>query len=684
MRFISTTITALIIGILLQILTIYLYLSYGFSYTVVGIWLFSLLFVGFYFFRQPDEQHDVSRFTRRDWYTVLILAVVISVLYFSVGTEHPAQMVGDENSITIKTLTLSKPGIDLFKPTYYFNLPAPFFAISGYLASLFTYIDIFSIRLVSTFFGVLTCIISFFFFRRVFPDTFKATLATLLLATQHTLFALSHHAMLVNSAIFIYITSVFLLFTGLQRRSPFYSFLGGIVAGFGWYVYSPAKIIIFVWLTTLAILALLHRFKIYLSPLNLKLNLKRIIVPTIVGFLLSVCPFILGATILWVNDDNDGWWYQKSQFTLNFNAHTDTNYYPEYNGSVLRDIILPNTINALTVFNKPLKDEGWIYNLREKHGFVDSLTGIFLWIGVLATILLIRRERMETAAVLAHFLILLFVFMFLVNRAPNFTRMLIMLPFVIPLVVIGISRLSTWIISRFSFLSSRATVIDRGVLIVAVASVIWLNASIFAYYVSLEDKNQEPIAKTLRYIHHESKTKPERLYFFDKQKSVHYIDRWGPKDWQRVWINLSIRFNRPPESLTIEKYVDYEWEKDFHIFGEHREPVGNTVILLHNQIQQSSRYFYLVQDTQTTVRPESWHSNDWEIWLNLFTVFKQSFGAITPEQILSREYKTPATLFIPDSIWSTERDRIIEAGIGADARHLSSRKTMMVVLIEED
>ena len=93
---------------------------------------------------------------------------------------------------------------------------------------------------------------------------------------------------------------------------------------------------------------------------------------------------------------------------------------------------------GLGTFNSKVVDHSWIYP-NYGHGFVDPLTGIVLWARRGD-----RRARRSSAgdartrarcSCSVGFLVLWLSFAFLVNKAPNYTRLLVTLPFVAYLVV---------------------------------------------------------------------------------------------------------------------------------------------------------------------------------------------------------------------------------------------------------
>jgi len=105
--------------------------------------------------------------------------------------------------------------------------------------------------------------------------------------------------------------------------------------------------------------------------------------------------------------------------------------------------IRQNIVNGLTAFNSDHIDEAFIYPNRG-HGIVDPLTRALLWLGA-ATVLVraIRRKGEPWNLVpLVAFLVLWLAFSFLVGQAPDYPRMLIVLPFVAYLVTEGIRLLA--------------------------------------------------------------------------------------------------------------------------------------------------------------------------------------------------------------------------------------------------
>ena len=105
--------------------------------------------------------------------------------------------------------------------------------------------------------------------------------------------------------------------------------------------------------------------------------------------------------------------------------------------------IITNIVYGLTTFNSFVRDHSNIYENRNS-GFLDPLTGIFLWVGISVLLFNFFKKNKEehSLLILGGFLFYLFVFSFVVNKSPNYTRLLVTLPFVCYLAVVGLDYIS--------------------------------------------------------------------------------------------------------------------------------------------------------------------------------------------------------------------------------------------------
>jgi hypothetical protein len=170
---------------------------------------------------------------------------------------------------------------------------------------------------------------------------------------------------------------------------------------------------------------------------------------------------------------------------------------------------------GLTAFNNKIVDHGFIYD-NPGHGFVDPLTGILLWVGVgVVGIGLIRRSA-DDGALLAvtAFLILWLVFAFVVNKAPNYTRLMVTLPFV----GYFVAQAVRFAAGRWRSIRHAPAILATGTLAVIV---VW-NLAIAKDFIDLGKRQGEPIGSTGRYLAAHKKTPGQMFYIATSDASPYY------------------------------------------------------------------------------------------------------------------------------------------------------------------
>ena len=174
---------------------------------------------------------------------------------------------------------------------------------------------------------------------------------------------------------------------------------------------------------------------------------------------------------------------------------------------------------GLGTFNNDVVDHAWIYP-NYGHGFVDPLTGILLWVGVgVVGIALIRRRRQDEGALLmlGGFLVLWLSFAFLVNKAPNYTRLLVTLPFVAFLVTEAVR----WLAGRWRSMPRVPAVIVAGFLS---AIVVW-NLAIAWDFIQDGRREGDPIGSTGRYVDAREDDPGQIFYMATSAAQPYYV--WG-------------------------------------------------------------------------------------------------------------------------------------------------------------
>jgi len=93
--------------------------------------------------------------------------------------------------------------------------------------------------------------------------------AAVMVGVNHSLWMLSRIALWDNSALLFELIALAFLIQGLRTRSPLIAFIGGVAAGFGFYLYLPARVTVILWVLMLACLGLISRRKIEVRRLLL-------------------------------------------------------------------------------------------------------------------------------------------------------------------------------------------------------------------------------------------------------------------------------------------------------------------------------------------------------------------------------------------------------------------------------
>jgi hypothetical protein len=166
---------------------------------------------------------------------------------------------------------------------------------------------------------------------------------------------------------------------------------------------------------------------------------------------------------------------------------------------------------GLSTFNNKVEDHAWIYENRG-HGFVDPLTGVLLWLGAGVVGIGLARRRRDHGALLmlGGFLFLWLSCALLINKAPNYTRLLVTLPFVAYLVTEGVR----WLAGRWSNVRYAPEAIVGAVMAVLV---VW-NLAIAWDFIDKGRKAGEPIGSTGRYVDSQSDV-PGQQFFISTQDS---------------------------------------------------------------------------------------------------------------------------------------------------------------------
>ena len=439
-------------------------------------------------------------------------------------------------------------GVSPFGLSHYFGFPNLSFLVFGKLSQFLGGITLNNFRLVHGFFGLLIVLLSYLFFRQSLSP-FYGLAGAAILASNHALLGISRMAMRDNSGLLLELAALTLLLYGLRRKSRFLSFLGGALAGLTFYVYYPARITIFLWGLSLLILLFMKKIS-WRSALNIgAVNL--------LGFIIAASP-ILVATTKSPGVLN----YQREQFLI----------FPEgqklekewTNIQTTEGAVRKNIVNGLTAFNSKIHDQGYIYP-NYGHGFLDPLTGILIWIGL---IIILRRREKTGAHILAvvGFLTIWLVLSLLVTKAPHYTRLLTVLPFVSYLALFAIKTVFEYLwglVSKF-FSGALLNFVKNSSVIVIVIVIVISNLTIFGDFAKQGLAEGNDVGSTARYVE-ARKNIPNYKFYLVASKEYPYYS-WGEAYQWKDWLGFFASESQKVEVLEPENFLNSFDKPPFTIF----------------------------------------------------------------------------------------------------------------------
>jgi Dolichyl-phosphate-mannose-protein mannosyltransferase len=459
-----------------------LYRQSGYSRSMLVLWLAALVALAAVFW---TWNRALPRIARIDLLVGAGLVGVFAPLYLAALYRWPVQVSSDEEQIvTASRNAAHAQGLDPLGLSTYFNRPALLLIGWGKLGELLGGLDLFHMRLLHALCGLLTLAAAYALFRQLLPRWW-AVFASCILGVSHSFLIISRLAMRENTAVLAELVALALLLWGLRRNHPLATFLGGVAAGLGFYVYYPARATIAIWIVFLVALGSIGRQRF---PARRILASGAI---AIAGFVLVATPIVIAESHIpraGVPSDFDP---QHSTYLIYHEAREREQQW--VGASSIADGVKTNIRWGLGAFNNTVTDNGNIY-VNPGHGFVDPLTGILLWLGLGLVVFRLARRELDEGELLAAvgFVTLWLGSALLVNKAPNYTRLLVTLPFAAYLVTVAVR----WFAGRWRSLRPGAALVTGGFL---AALVVW-NLAIAWDYVGLGRRTGDPIGSTGRYV----------------------------------------------------------------------------------------------------------------------------------------------------------------------------------------
>lgn len=469
-----------------------------------------------------------------DLIAVLVLLVLMAPLYWWRLHSTPWQVNSDEVTIMlVAKRILAEPKPDLFGISYIFGFPSAVFIFVGRLADVLGGVGLHASRIVHGTIGMGCVLLAYGLFRQVMQPLRAGTLAVIL-GANHALFAISRMAMRENTGLFLELLALWLLARGVQKRSRVQIFLAGVATGIAFYAYFPARIALVIALSILVVIPLMNPRRDIVKRAALYAALVAI------GWSVVAAPVMIASR----KNADLAFTYARQQFLI----------YPEgrklemdWTGEKTPSAAWKANIrNGLTMFNSRMHDQGYIYP-NYKHGFVDPVTGVLLWIGfILAAVRVVRKRRellAETGAAggafadlsaIVGFLGIYLSCAFLITKAPNYTRLLVVLPFVAYFAGTALWWIADQVTRRLPAIEVPSRAAARTAIACGLVVVIGLwNVAIFRDFALLGHRDGNDVGSTGRYVEARMNA-PGYTWVLAADKTHPYFnwgEAWQWKDW---------------------------------------------------------------------------------------------------------------------------------------------------------
>jgi hypothetical protein len=544
----------LALGAVLGISSLVLYAATGYGRGVVVLWLAALVVLAAAFSAASER---LPRVATADRLAAAGLVLAFAPLYLARIYTWPVQVNSDEVAImTYAKGYAARDGVDLFGVSDYLGHPSALLVLMGNMGELLGGVELLRMRLLHASLGLAVIAISYALFRQLLPRRW-ALFAAVVLGCSHSLLMISRMAMRENTAVLIEVAAFALLLRGLRHGHLLSTFLGGVVAGLGFYVYYPARFTIALWAAVLLGLALFSR---RVLPVE---RLARLGAVAATGFVLVATPIVVAEQ----KAPADKVALQRNALLI-FSEARETQRGWVFAPTV-SDGIRKNIVWGLTTFNNTVVDHSWIYP-NYSHGFVDPVTGALLWVGVAVVALALARRRDDPwpLVFLVGFALLFLSFALLVNKAPNYTRLLVTLPFVAFLVTAGVrflagqagSLVTRW---RPGYARGAVASVSLGALALIVGANLWIAWD----FVQVGRERGDYIGATGRYVE-SSRGVPGKMFYIatvDAEPYRYY--EWGyPSIWKERLSIFAHDPSRVGEVISPSGLAEFAARPPFAVF----------------------------------------------------------------------------------------------------------------------
>jgi tetratricopeptide (TPR) repeat protein len=480
---------ALILGSVISLGASLAYLFYGFQPLIFAAWALGIAICGHPYFY--DRKVHLNTIGRPDTLILMALYVVSLPVYLWSVYNVPFHLNSDETVLLSVEQESVKNGIvDVFGLSDYFGFMYFPFLLQGWLAHLLGGVDLYHVRLLNAFTGTVIVACSYVFFRVINLPRALAVAATLFVCFNHSLIVLSRIASRINGGLLLELLALTTLFEGLKKKCLFTTYLGGFLTGVCFYAYYSARVTLPVWLLFLLLLYSLKQNS------YTRKELLRFLLVFLLSFALTVAPFV-AAQIRQPEMVRDANAYQRRSCLLYPEAQIDAKV--RWEAKTIAEGVFRSVLNGLTVFNNTTMDQAWIYPHRG-YGFVEPVSGLLVWIGFIRLLMTLGPD-ISTRFALVGFLFQLLFFSFITYPTPNYTRLLVILPFAGYFIAQGIDAIASFANSVANKLKGTHGGRTRGfVFACIILSVVLVNLYIVYDYACSGFANGDDIGSTARYL----------------------------------------------------------------------------------------------------------------------------------------------------------------------------------------
>lgn len=491
---------------------------------LAAVWFLGWTGYAIHLFRKRQFRLNLTAL-RLDALCILLLLAFFAPLYLVSLYEIPWEVNTDEAAMMWAYRQAVLDAVpNIFGLGAYWGFPNLLYLGYGHLAELLGGINILHSRQVHAATGLAALAIVYALISVLGGSRLFACVGTYLVGINHSFIMVSRMALRNHSAIITESASLTLLIKGWLDECPFLTFAGGVIAGLAWYAYYPARITIVLWMAFM-VLGTVFRF----LPIKKAFKLGTI---ALAGWLVLVVPH---AVAMQFDADRLKAHFEFQRDVSMLTAEGRETAAKRQNTRTPEEGVIANIKEGLSAFNSFTPDRSGIY-YNPGFGFLDPITGIMLWLGVLLA--LVNGRRFQFAFALFYFGTLWLMYTFILTKAPDYTRMAILLPFIGWFSAMGLFA-GGRMIARLQHVSSpplasRLRITTFAVALSAVTAINLAYAYVFVVrsFNEVYNLEQRGCGETARFI----ESRPERgRHFYLISDYGHMYYTWGQPEYWYAW-----------------------------------------------------------------------------------------------------------------------------------------------------